>query len=1026
MAEGNLKFTIEIDDKGSATIKNLDGSIEKLKNTTMTSTDVMGKSVSSLWQQVAIGSAVWDMVKGSIKEFYVDSIRKFADEQKGILLLGNAVKNAGSDFRLTTGDLVEMSEALKKTTMFTDDELIAAEGLMLRFDHISSETFPRIIGATTDLATAMGIDLRSATMMVGKAMDNPLEGMTALQRAGLRLSETEKDQIKILMEHNQGFEAQDIILKKIEKQMGGANVEAMKGLSGAFKEAGDFWDDFKKEVGKGFGELIILARDFAKSLTGAESSAAASQGVLEIQQVKFLTFMANMRKAGLGASDEYKKLAEGVRQISLAAAQERLENKLLGAIGAAPRFDADTNAAKKYADMLQGVSKGGGEMAKMLKTQTDAALKSNAALKAAEVPIKNFGVANDELAERIKKAAAEEAKLAKETDDLFERLEKLSDQGIKPAAKTFDLLKSSTEAATKELKNITGASVEFTGQFGIQTSNISLATDAQGNFKDEIIESVEGIKKQQVQTDGQSKATMNLADKITMISNAYKSFMGLLDVLGIKNDGVIAGIGETISGVATFATSLKTGDIAGMISGATQAISGLLKVFASHGEEQAITRTFQNVGGVSAELAKKMKELTKATGDAVKSSMILLDEAIREGDVTLRNFDDWTRKLSDIISQVDMGKMTKDEAGGEIGDAFTELMAKAKELGIAYSKEMINLFGYMREHGIKSKEVTEFINSALAEGSKALQDYAKDQAIGGEYADAFYAAFKSEGKSLLEIAELMGDTLPQAQRDFVNANRTTLQQVSALQKMMQSLGATGYATDKTFQQFGRDTKTLYDNMITGGATAEQALDAITPLLIEQCRLANAYGFAISAETKAWLEQQGIDWSKIKDPQTAMLDVQNQMLEVLKLIAKTFGVDIPGAMETFDAATQSAIDNAKRAIDDYGWSVQNLPIPNFGGAGAGMPGFATGSPGWIPIPHSFLVGERGPEIIQASAGKMNVRPISDDTRPRTQNNITIHITGSRNDAHYIAEQVRTALKDNLNGDLKVQIRKAVNV
>jgi hypothetical protein len=998
MAEGNLKFTIEIDDKGSATIKNLDGSIEKLKNTTATSTDVMGKSVSSLWQQVAIGSAVWDMVKGSIKGFYVDAIREFADSQKGILLLGNAVKNAGSDFRLTTGDLVEMSEALKKTTMFTDDELIAAEGLMLRFDHISSKTFPRIIGATTDLATAMGIDLRSATMMVGKAMENPLEGMNALARAGIKLSDSEKDQIKVLMEHNQGFEAQDIILKKIEKQMGGANVEAMKGLSGAFKEAGDFWDDFKKEVGKGFGELIILARDFAKSLTGAESSAAASQSVLEIQQVKFLTFMDNMRKAGLGASDEYKKLAEGVRQISLAAAQERQENKLLGALGAAPRFDADTNAAKKYSDMLQGVSQSGGEMAKMLKTQTDAALKTNAALKAGEVPIKNFGVANDELAKQIKKVAEEEAKQAKETEELFQRLEKLSDQGLKPAAKKFDLLAESLEAANAATKD----------------------------FKPEIIESVEAIKKQQIQTDGQSKATMNLADKITMISNAYKSFMGLLDVLGIKNDGVIAGIGETISGVATFATSLKTGDIAGMISGATQAISGLLKVFASHGEEQAITRTFQNVGGISEELAKKMKELTKATGDAVKSSMILLDEAIREGNVTADNFDLWARKLSDIISQVDMGKMTKDEAGGEIGDAFTELMAKAKELGIAYSKEMVSLFGYMREHGIKSKEVTEFINSALAEGSKALQDYAKDQAIGGEYADAFYAAFKSEGKSLLEIAELMGDTLPQAQRDFVKANRTTLQQVSALQKMMQSLGATGYATDKTFQQFGRDTKTLYDNMITGGATAEQALDAITPLLIEQCRLANAYGFAISAETKAWLEQQGIDWSKIKDPQTAMLDVQNQMLEVLKLIAKTFGVDIPGAMETFDAATQSAIDNAKRAIDDYGWSVQNLPIPNFGGAGAGMPGFATGSPGWIPIPHSFLVGERGPEIIQASGGKMNVRPISDDTRPRTQNNITIHITGSRNDAHYIAEQVRTALKDNLNADLKVQIRKAANV
>jgi hypothetical protein len=58
-------------------------------------------------------------------------------------------------------------------------------------------------------------------VQLGKALNDPIKGVTALAKSGVTFTEQEKDKIKTLVESNKLLEAQDMVLKAIEQQVGG-------------------------------------------------------------------------------------------------------------------------------------------------------------------------------------------------------------------------------------------------------------------------------------------------------------------------------------------------------------------------------------------------------------------------------------------------------------------------------------------------------------------------------------------------------------------------------------------------------------------------------------------------------------------------------------------------------------------------------------------------------------------------------------------------------------------------------------
>lgn len=162
--------------------------------------------------------------------------------------LNAALKSTGGAAGVTIAQLNEMSSAFQDSTRYTDEEVGSVQALMLTFTNIKSDIFPQTTKAILDMSTAMGQDLQSSTIQVGKALNDPIAGMTALQRVGVTFTEQQKDMVEKLVNTGHGLEAQKLILKELNAEFGGS-AEAMTEQQKAMDDLKDVYSEFQETVG---------------------------------------------------------------------------------------------------------------------------------------------------------------------------------------------------------------------------------------------------------------------------------------------------------------------------------------------------------------------------------------------------------------------------------------------------------------------------------------------------------------------------------------------------------------------------------------------------------------------------------------------------------------------------------------------------------------------------------------------------------------------------------------------------------
>jgi hypothetical protein len=119
------------------------------------------------------------------------------------------------------------AETLERTVAVDADVIKATQTKLATFANLTKTindvggAFDRATVATLDLAAAGFGTAETNAVQLGKALQDPIKGITALARAGVTFTEQEKDKIRALVESNQSLEAQDLILQAIEKQVGG-------------------------------------------------------------------------------------------------------------------------------------------------------------------------------------------------------------------------------------------------------------------------------------------------------------------------------------------------------------------------------------------------------------------------------------------------------------------------------------------------------------------------------------------------------------------------------------------------------------------------------------------------------------------------------------------------------------------------------------------------------------------------------------------------------------------------------------
>lgn len=226
-----------------------------------------GSALGGALKAGALGAGAGIVALGG---FLATSVKEAMESQKVIAQLEAVLKSTGGAAGVTSKQMQELAATLQKQTVFSDEAVLSAENLLLTFTNIKG---PQVEGATRavlDMATAMGTDLQTAAIQVGKALNDPIGGVTALRRVGVQLSEQQEQQIKDFLAVGDAASAQGVILGELSKEFGGSAAAAADTFGGRMQQLKNQFGELQEKVGMALLPVLTsLVKFLAEKLPGA-------------------------------------------------------------------------------------------------------------------------------------------------------------------------------------------------------------------------------------------------------------------------------------------------------------------------------------------------------------------------------------------------------------------------------------------------------------------------------------------------------------------------------------------------------------------------------------------------------------------------------------------------------------------------------------------------------------------------------------------------------------------------------------
>lgn len=210
----------------------------------------LGKIGSALggMAQIAGGFIVANLfgkIADSVTGFFSDSLSEARESISVHKQLEQVIKSTGGVAGITADEADKLASSLSKVTNFSDDTIVSAENMLLTFTNVGEKVFPRATETILDMSQALGQDTKSSAIQLGKALNDPIKGITALSRVGVTFTEQQKDMIKAMVEAGDIAGAQGVILDELAKEFGGS----AQALADPAIQLQNAWANAKEEVG---------------------------------------------------------------------------------------------------------------------------------------------------------------------------------------------------------------------------------------------------------------------------------------------------------------------------------------------------------------------------------------------------------------------------------------------------------------------------------------------------------------------------------------------------------------------------------------------------------------------------------------------------------------------------------------------------------------------------------------------------------------------------------------------------------
>lgn len=217
MSDQKVEYTLSLKDLLTGKVKLADGAIQHMEGSlheaafsakafAMEMIGAIGITVAlaKAFQFIEHGHEAWEKLE-------------FANSQleAGLTSTGHA---AGLTFEM----LDEMSTRMAHNLKFTKSEIAEMQSQLLTFPKVTQDVFEQASTAVLDLATRTHKGTNEVAVMVGKALQDPERGITALRRVGVNFTDTQQEAIKKMVETGNVAKAQLAILQELNTEFGGS------------------------------------------------------------------------------------------------------------------------------------------------------------------------------------------------------------------------------------------------------------------------------------------------------------------------------------------------------------------------------------------------------------------------------------------------------------------------------------------------------------------------------------------------------------------------------------------------------------------------------------------------------------------------------------------------------------------------------------------------------------------------------------------------------------------------------------
>ncbi len=248
--------------------------------------------------------------------------QEFSEGQRAAAQTGAVLKSTGRAANVTARDVDKLAQALLRKTGVDDEVIQGGENVLLTFRGIRNEAgknndiFSQATKLTLDLSVALGKDMSSSAIQVGKALQDPVRGVTALRRVGVAFTESQQAQIKTLVESGRTMQAQKLILGELRAEFGGSAEAAGKTFSGQLNVARETLRNLEGEmVAAAIPTLTKLLQAFTGFLPTLQRwGRAFGQSVGPVISLIVQRFGPVVRYLGRLVQETFQRIAAVVRK----------------------------------------------------------------------------------------------------------------------------------------------------------------------------------------------------------------------------------------------------------------------------------------------------------------------------------------------------------------------------------------------------------------------------------------------------------------------------------------------------------------------------------------------------------------------------------------------------------------------------------------------------------------------------------------------------------------------------------------